>query len=168
MENLYLIGFMGAGKSTVAKVFQKQYQMQLIEMDEEIVRRENRTISEIFAVEGEVYFRNLETELIRDIQKKSDQIISCGGGAVLRAENVAMMKENGIIVLLTAAPETILERVKGNQDRPLLNGNMNIEYISGLMEKRRAVYETAADVFIATDGKTAIEICGEIMDKLKG
>ena len=77
------------------------------------------------------------------------------------------MKESGTIVLLEARPETILERVKNNDDRPLLHGNMNVEYISSLMEKRRAKYEAAADLRILTDGKSAIEICKEIIEKLK-
>jgi shikimate kinase len=167
MGNIYLIGFMGVGKSTIAKIFEKEYRMKLVEMDEEIVRQEKRAISEIFATDGEAYFRNLETELVRKTKCRNDQIVSCGGGTVLRAENVAMMKENGFIICLTAKAETILERVKGNNDRPLLNGNMNVKYISELMEKRRAVYETAADLLIETDGKSALDICSEIMDKLK-
>lgn len=163
MQNLYLIGFMGTGKSTVAKVFQEDYHMKLLEMDEEIVRQEKRPISEIFATDGEAYFRELETDLVRKIQAGSKQIVSCGGGTVLRPENVAMMKKSGKVVLLRAKAETILERVKSSSDRPLLNGNMNVEYIAGLMEKRRAIYENAADLVIDTDGKSAYEICKEIM-----
>ena len=167
MKNLYLIGFMGAGKSTVARAFEKQYHMKLVEMDEEIVKQEKRAISEIFATNGEAYFRDLETALVKRIASQEDQIISCGGGAVLRLENVKKMKENGVVILLLAQPETILERVQGDSGRPLLQGNMNVQYISELMEKRRAVYESAADLQIETDGKTAVEISREIMDKLK-
>lgn len=163
MENLYLIGFMGSGKSTVAKVFQDEYHMTLVEMDAEIVKQENREISEIFAREGEEYFRDLETALVKKIQIGKNQVVSCGGGAVLRNENVAMMKASGKLVLLRAKAETILERVKGNSDRPLLNGNMNVEYIAGLMEKRRAIYEAAADLVIDTDGKSVHAICREIV-----
>lgn len=163
MENLYLIGFMGSGKSTVAKVFQDEYHMTLVEMDAEIVKQENREISEIFAREGEEYFRDLETALVKKIQIGKNQVVSCGGGAVLRNENIAMMKASGKLVLLRAKAETILERVKGNSDRPLLNGNMNVEYIAGLMEKRRAIYEAAADLVIDTDGKSVHAICREIV-----
>ena len=152
MQNLYLIGFMGTGKSTVAKVFQEDYHMKLLEMDEEIVRQEKRPISEIFATDGESYFRDLETDLVRKIQAGSKQIVSCGGGAVLRPENVAMMKKSGKVVLLRAKAETILERVKSSSDRPLLNGNMNVEYITQLMDKRIPIYEAAADVVLKVDG----------------
>lgn len=167
MQNLYLIGFMGSGKSTVARAFKDEYQMHMIEMDEQIVKREQMAISDIFETYGEAYFRNLETALLKEIKNEKNQIVSCGGGLVLREENVTIMKESGMIILLEASPETILERVKNNSDRPLLNGNMNVEYISELMEKRRAKYEYAADMRIHTDGKTALAISKEIMDKLK-
>ena len=81
----------------------------------------------------------------------------------MKEENVRLMKECGKIVLLTAEPETIYERVKDSTERPVLNGNMNVGYIESLMEKRRPKYEAAADVTIATDGKTSEEICGEIL-----
>lgn len=166
MQNLYLIGFMGSGKSTVANAFKEEYRMHLIEMDEEIIKKAQMSIPDIFNTYGESYFRDLETALLKEIQNEKNQIVSCGGGLVLRPENVTIMKESGTIILLEARPETILERVKNNDDRPLLHGNMNVEYISSLMEKRRARYESAADLRIITDGKSAIEICSEIIERL--
>ena len=167
MRNLYLIGFMGSGKSTVARTFSDKYDMKLIEMDEEIVRQENRAISEIFSTDGELYFREQETKLLRQIKHGEKQIVSCGGGSVLKSENVSLMKESGVVVWLLAKPETVLERIKDSQDRPLLNGKMNVKSISELMEKRRATYEAAADLLVETDGKSALDICSEIMGKLK-
>ena len=82
----------------------------------------------------------------------------------MREENVAMMKEEGLVVLLTASPETVYERIHGMGDRPVLKGNMNVPYIRELMEKRRPSYEAAADFRVATDGKTAEEICREILE----
>ena len=93
-------------------------------------------------------------------------MISCGGGVALREENVAEMKKNGRVVLLTASPETIYERVKDSNDRPLLNGNKNVEFIADLMEKRREKYEAAADVVIRTDHKTVLQSCEELITKL--
>ena len=119
-HNILLIGFMGAGKSTVSTY----------------------------------------------LSKKNNQIISCGGGVALRDENVAEMKKNGKVVLLTASPEVILERVKDNDDRPLLRGNKNTEFISNMMEQRRPKYEAAADVVVNTDYKTVEEIAEEIVVKL--
>lgn len=92
-------------------------------------------------------------------------VVSCGGGLVLREENVRLMKKMGTIVLLTASPQTIYERVKNSTKRPILNGNMNLAYITELMEKRRSYYEQAADTVISTDDKTAEAICGEILEK---
>ena len=93
------------------------------------------------------------------------RILSCGGGAVLRPENVEALKENGVIVLLTATPETVYGRVKNGQDRPVLKGRMSVEGISGLMEKRRPAYEAAASFSVATDGRTPQEIAEEIAQR---
>ena len=164
--NIVLIGFMGTGKSTIARELAKTRQMNIVEMDEEIVRRRGKSIADIFEEEGEEYFRYLETALLKELQTKENQVISCGGGAVLREENVRVMKKNGCVVLLTALPQTIYERVKNNTDRPILQGNMNMEYIASLMEKRREKYEKAADIVIATDGKNVSQICEEMLQKL--
>lgn len=164
-RNLVLIGFMGTGKSAVSGYLHRYYGMKTVEMDEEIERREKRSIPDIFAAYGEEYFRNKETQLIRELQSESRIVISCGGGAALREENVREMKKNGIVVLLTANLETIYERVKNNENRPLLKGNMNTEYIAELMEKRREKYEAAADIVIQTDGKSVAEICEELILK---
>lgn len=163
---IYLTGFMGSGKSTVARCLQNEYGLTQLEMDARIVEEEGMAISRIFAEKGEAYFRQLETELLRRLSGEQGLVVSCGGGTVMRPENVALMKRNGVIVLLTATPETIYERVKENHDRPLLEGNMNVDYIRGLMEQRRPKYEAAADFAVQTDGKTAAEICAEIVKKM--
>ena len=124
------------------------------------------SVSDIFEVKGEEYFRNLETELLIETQGRKNTIISCGGGVAMRERNVEEMKKNGRVVLLTAKPETILERVKENESRPLLEGKKNVEDIQNLMEKRRARYEAAADVIVATDDKTVLQICEELIQKL--
>ena len=161
--NIALIGFMGSGKSTVSQALSQLYAMDVIEMDQVIADREGMSISEIFKVHGEEYFRNLETALLREMQNRTGVVISCGGGVPMREENVIEMKKNGKVVLLTASPETILERVKNSHDRPLLENNKNVDFISELMEKRRSKYEAAADIIIQTDGKSAFQICEEII-----
>lgn len=167
MENIFLIGFMGSGKSTIAAGMKRRYGMQVVEMDEELSERAGMSIPEIFERFGESYFRDLETEYLKDIQKKSDQVISCGGGIVLRPENVQIMKKQGAVVLLKASPETVLKRVEKNDDRPLLRGKKNVESIAELMEQRRERYEAAADLVIETDGRCVDEICTEIKKKLE-
>lgn len=167
MENIFLIGFMGSGKSTIAAGMKRRYGMQVVEMDEELSERAGMSIPEIFERFGESYFRDLETEYLKDIQRKSDQVISCGGGIVLRPENVQIMKKQGAVVLLKASPETVLKRVKKNDDRPLLRGKKNVESIVELMEQRRERYEAAADLVIETDERCVDEICTEIKKKLE-
>ncbi len=164
--NLFLIGFMGSGKSTVSEHMHRTYGMQVIEMDAVIAEREGMTIPKIFEVHGEEYFRNLETALLCELQTQSHTVISCGGGTPMRDCNVAEMRKSGKIVLLDAKPETIYERVKDSHDRPLLEQNKTVGYISELMEKRRSRYEAAADITIHTDGKNAAEICTEILNAL--
>lgn len=162
-EHIFLIGFMGCGKSTNAASLAEMTGAKQVEMDQMIVENEGMAIADIFEEKGEAYFRELETDLIKSFVGVKPAVISCGGGAVLKEENVRFMKKCGKIVLLTAEPETIYERVKDSTDRPVLNGNMNVGYIEELMEKRRPKYEEAADVRVATDGKTAEEICEEIL-----
>lgn len=165
-KNIYLIGFMGTGKSTIARALRKMYDLVPLEMDEEIEKKENMKISWIFQEKGEEYFRKKETELLEQCAGRSNLVVSCGGGVAMRECNVENMKKNGTIVLLSARPETIYERVRKSHNRPLLEGNMNVGYITELMAARRLKYEAAADVIVETDGKTAEEIAEEIMRHL--
>lgn len=165
-KNIFLIGFMGAGKSTIASMLRKKLSMNLVEMDARIVKEQGMSINEIFEKYGESHFRDIESQLIVTIGNEGDTVVSCGGGVVVRAENTEYMKKNGTIVFLSATPETIYSRVKDSTDRPILNGHMNVEYIAELMEKRRALYEAAADIKISTDGKSTEEICNEIISAI--
>ena len=150
--NIILIGFMGAGKTTISDYLSTMFAMNIVE--------------DIFATYGEEYFRELETSLLIEMQSRKNTVISCGGGVAMRERNVEEMKKNGRVVLLTASPETIYERVKDSRNRPVLNGRKNIEGISELMEQRREKYEAAADVVVNTDGKTVLQVCEEMIQKL--
>ncbi len=165
-KNIVLIGFMGAGKTSLASYLAEQLSMKVVETDQEIIRREGMSISEIFDLYGENHFREVESEVIRDVGAGHQMVISAGGGAVMRDENVENMKKSGIIVLLTASPAAILDRVKTSMDRPLLNGNMTEEYIASLMERRRRRYEDVADYRIDTTDKTIPEVCETIITAL--
>ena len=164
--NIVLIGFMGAGKSTISAFLRDALAMDVVEMDQVIAERERMSISDIFEKCGEPYFRDLETKLLVELQEKTNTVVSCGGGVAMRECNVTEMKKNGKVVLLTAKPETILERVENNHDRPLLENNKTVAYIAELMEKRREKYEAAADMIIETDGKSAQKICEEMIQRL--
>ncbi len=164
--NIMLIGFMGCGKSTISNYLSHILEMEDLETDEFIVKREDMTINEIFQRKGEDYFRNCETNALKELQTRQGIIISCGGGMPMREENVDLMKKNGKIVLLTASPETVYNRVKYSNQRPLLNGNMNVEYISDLMAKRQEKYESIADIVVNTDDKPIHVIAEEVVSKL--
>ncbi len=164
--NIFLIGFMGAGKSTISYFMNSLFAMDVVEMDEIIAQREKMSITDIFKVHGESYFREAETNLLIEMQSKSNMIVSCGGGVPMRERNVEEMKKNGRVVLLTATPETIFERVKDSHNRPLIENNKTVSYISELMEQRREKYEAAADIIVETDGKSGIEICDDMVKKL--
>ena len=164
--NIVLIGFMGAGKTTVSDYLSTMFDMDIIEIDQEITDREEMSIPDIFATYGEEYFRDLETSLLVELQDRKNVIISCGGGTALRENNVAEMKKNGRVVLLTASPETIYERVKDSDDRPVLKGRKNVDGIAELMEQRREKYEAAADIVVQTDHKTVLQVCEELVRRL--
>ncbi len=165
-HNIVLIGFMGTGKTTVSEYLSTMFAMKIAEMDRMIEEREQMSIPDIFAVYGEEYFRNLETELLIELQGERNTVISCGGGAPMRERNVEEMKKNGRVVLLTASPEAVYERLKDADDRPVLNGRKNVEGIAALMEERRGKYEAAADIVIETDQKSVLEICEELVQRL--
>ncbi len=174
--NIALIGFMGAGKTTVSRALGRLSGMPEEDVDRWIEGREGRLVPEIFETDGEAAFRDLETAAIRELagglpsaggKAPAGRILSCGGGAVLRPENVRLLKENGVIVLLTARPETILKRVGDGTGRPALGGTVTLGHIKELMEKRRPAYEAAADFAVATDGRMPEEIGAEILRRVR-
>ncbi len=165
-KNILLIGFMGTGKSTVSAKLKEMTGMKELDTDALIVEREGMSISDIFAKKGEEAFRNMETALLKELENETDLIVSCGGGMALRETNAQIMKAAGTVVWLTAAPETILERVKHDDSRPLLRGNKNTAFIEDLLEKRSPKYAAAADISVATDGRAIEDICREIIEKI--
>lgn len=165
--NIILIGFMGCGKSTVGIRLSYRLRRTLLDTDKLIEKEEKRTISEIFAQDGEEYFRQLETKCLQKmIQTEKNQIISVGGGLPIREENHALLRQLGMVVYLRAKPETIYERLKNDTARPLLQGDNPQEKIRTLMEQRAPIYEKAADVLIDVDEKDFDRILDEITEKL--
>jgi shikimate kinase len=166
MKNIVLTGFMGAGKTTIGKALAKMLHMKLVDVDEEIEISQKMTINDIFKMYGEPYFRDIETAMIKKLSHNKNCIISTGGGAVLRDENMEALKENGIVFCLDANAETILERTGNNQDRPLLKVENPKKKIEELLAYRRPFYEKAG-IMIETDGKTPLQIAEEIMELYK-
>lgn len=166
-RHIFLIGFMGVGKSTVAGELQTKLSVPEIDTDAWIVAQEGMTIPEMFAQKGEDYFRTRETEFLEKLASREPCIVSCGGGMAMRPENVRLMHSQGEVVYLQAEPETIFEHVRHSTDRPLLNGHMNVEYIAELMGQRQSKYEAAATIRVKTDGLTPDAVAQKIIENLE-
>lgn len=163
-RHIYLVGFMGCGKSTVARELSGRLKIPYIDTDSFIAGEQNMQVADIFEKYGEDYFRGLETELLLKLQNEPPAIIACGGGMAARDCNIELMKKSGFVVMLTAKPETIYDRVCHNTNRPLLNGNMNVEYITALMEKRQEYYNKASDVQVETDNRIPEDVVNKIVE----
>lgn len=163
--NIVLTGFMGTGKSEVARELSRLRGMRLIDIDREIETSQGKSISEIFSCYGEDHFRQIETAAILQFAAEQGVIISTGGGAVLREDNLKALQAHGIVFCLTASPETIMRRTAGNNDRPLLQCADRQVNISKLLTERQPFYEKAG-IMINTEGKTPFEIANEIIGKI--
>ncbi len=159
-RNIVLVGFMGTGKTTVGRLLSKQTGMPLVDMDSVIEERAGKAISKIFAEDGETHFRTLERAIVRDLSAKSGQVVSTGGGIVLDPDNIPDYEKNGLVICLLASAETILERVRHDDTRPLLAGDKQ-EKILQILETRRPLYEAIAHK-INTDGLEPEAIAAQI------
>ncbi|PIP20710.1 MAG: shikimate kinase [Candidatus Omnitrophica bacterium CG23_combo_of_CG06-09_8_20_14_all_40_11] len=164
MNNIYLVGFMGTGKTEVGKGLAKKKTLQFVDLDELIELREKRTISDIFAGDGEPYFRKVEKRILKEVSKENKFVVACGGGIVLDKDNIKIMKETGIIICLTAVPQVILERTSAYRHRPLLNVSNRRKQIE-LLLKLRAPYYAQADKTIDTS-KISINEVVDIITRL--
>lgn len=165
-QNLILIGFMGAGKTSVGEELAGRFGKTLIDTDRMIEERAGMSISDIFAVQGEEAFRRLETEVLEQlISEASGEMISVGGGLPLREENRKLLKKLGTVIYLRVRPETVLARLKGDTTRPLLQGDDVEEKVNSLLSKRGPIYEMAADRIISVDGRSVEQIADAIIEK---
>ena len=153
MKTIILTGMMGAGKTTISKILGEKLNIKSIDIDTLIEQNENEKISEIFSNKGENYFRNIEKETIKNNFNPENLIISLGGGALENNETRDFLLKNSTIIYLKTSPEVIYERIKNNTSRPMLCGNMSVEKISEILEKREANYQSAT-LTITTDNKS--------------
>jgi shikimate kinase len=167
MKNIVLIGFMGTGKTEVGRILSRKLGYVLVDADTEIEKEQGITITEIFKQYGEPKFREIESNVIKRLSEIKNAVISTGGGAVLRQENMDNLRKNGVIICLTASSETILKRTGNNNDRPLLQVDNPLQKIKELLEFRRPYYEKA-DIMIDTEGKSPLQVAEEIIEKVKG
>lgn len=167
MENIILIGYMGSGKTTVGRNIAKLRDYTFVDTDEMIVEQQQRSINEIFATDGEQVFRDMETELLRQLidEKREHLVISTGGGMPLRAENRRLLSELGKVVYLKASPKTIYNRIKGDTTRPLLKCENPMKRIEEMIAKREPVYQEGALIIVAADELKQSEAALEIIEK---
>lgn len=162
--NLVLIGYRGTGKSTVGKLLARRLGWEYVSTDAEIVQRAGCSIPDLVHRLGWDGFRDCETEVCRDLVGKDRMVIDTGGGIILRAENVAQLKQHGTLIWLTAGIPTIIERIRGNQDRPSLTGTKSVaDEVAEVLAERRPKYEAAADLVVETDQRSVEEVANVIL-----
>ncbi len=163
MRNIVLVGFMGTGKTTVGRLIAEKTGMPLLDMDSIIVERAGKPITQIFADEGEAYFRKLERELVQELAATEGNIISTGGGIVLNPDNIADFEKTGLVVCLLADAETVLDRVRHDTTRPLLAGDKEAKIVE-LLESRKALYESIAHKIDVSGRPSPVPTAQEIID----
>ncbi|MBN1683404.1 shikimate kinase [Candidatus Bathyarchaeota archaeon] len=164
--NLVLFGFMGVGKSTVGKLLALKIHYPFIDLDSEIVKEVGKSISEIFNIYGESGFRKIEKDKILEISTLDKHVIALGGGAVLDYDNVKNLRNQSILIHLTAKSEEVLHRLRNDDSRPLLQKGDKINNINLLLKERTKIYQKIADFSIITDNKTPEEVTSEIIFKV--
>lgn len=142
-KNIILVGFMGTGKTVTGRALAERTGMELVDMDSLIEKQQGKTIPDIFAQDGEAAFRAMERRMVQELSKRSGLVISTGGGIVLNPENITDFEKTGLVVCLTASPETIFQRLENDTSRPLLSGDKKGQ-ISALLEKRKPLYAAIA------------------------
>jgi shikimate kinase len=161
MNNIYLVGFMGTGKTAVGEELARKKKLQFVDLDKLIELKEKRSISDIFAKEKEPYFRRLEKRVLKEVSLQKNFVVACGGGIVLDKDNINTMKNTGVMFCLSASAEVILKRTSGVTCRPLLNVDNPKEKIE-LLLKMRAPYYACADKTIDTSRLSLKEVVDKI------
>lgn len=165
-QNIFLTGFMGAGKTTVGQSLAELTGCPFEDLDSMIVQREKRSIPEIFAAEGEEYFRNCETVVLSSLKKQGRTVYATGGGIVMREKNRAMMRSKGRIVYLCASWETLRGRLQGSVDRPLVDRANGWHDLERLWRSRLPHYQDA-DLIVETEALTPLQVAQKIVSQLQ-
>lgn len=166
-ENIIITGFMGTGKSIVAKELARKLKMEFIDMDQVIEERQGMSISDVFGRYGENYFRKQENKLVKELSQKENIVIATGGGTFLSSDNAIILGQKGKIICLFADSQVIYNRVKRKNNRPLIKGNNILNKINHLLEKRKKIYDNF-HWKINTTNLSVQEVVDKIIDLLKG
>ncbi|MEP6708760.1 MAG: shikimate kinase [Verrucomicrobiota bacterium] len=164
---IVLIGFMGMGKSSVGQLLAERTGWRKFDTDELVAAKFALPIAEIFARFGEDRFRDAETSALRELPREGDSIVVTGGGTILRAKNVQLLREIGTIVCLNADEERLFERLASRRNRPLLQTSDPRATMKELLRSRETIYKKAADIMIDTSDLTHEEVADEVIKELK-
>ncbi len=164
-RNIILCGFMGCGKSTVGALLAKKNGMAFVDLDSYIEKQQNKTISDIFAENGENYFRELEKQAAKELMEKNGLVVAAGGGTLTFSENVETFRKNGKIILLDIPIETVAKRLENDTTRPLLNRPDKDKAMKELYDKRLPLYRAAADMIVNGDD-SPMQVCKDIIAAL--
>jgi shikimate kinase len=166
LVNIALIGFMGAGKTSVGRLVAEQLHFDYLDTDDVIQSRTGRTITEIFATDGEPAFRKMESELVKELAQRTRTVIATGGGLPVNPENLACLKTCALVVCLWASPEKIWDRVKHQTHRPLLRDADPQKKIRDLLTVREPFYKQA-DVLLNTDLRSVREVAQQVVHQFR-
>jgi shikimate kinase len=164
-KNLFLIGFMGAGKTTVGKLLADNLAWCFIDLDQVIEQHSGRTIPEIFADQGESVFRDMESQALAEVSTKAHAVVATGGGVVGREKNRHLMRDTGIVVFLDVPWKQLLERIGEGQGRPLAEGEDAVQRLTSLYEQRLPLYRTA-DLVIDCSRQSPEDLAEGIISRL--
>lgn len=159
---MYLVGFMGTGKSAVGRAVAERLNYLFIDSDHAIEDKEGRQIREIFESEGEASFREMEKSFVESGHPRESCIVSCGGGLIAQTGMLTRIRSLGPVVCLLASPKTIYERIKGNKKRPLLDVADPMSRIRELLDEREPIYKKAGTE-VLTDGRTISDIASHVV-----
>jgi shikimate kinase len=165
--NIFLVGPMGAGKSTIGRYLAEILDKQFKDSDHEIEKRTGASIPLIFEIEGESGFRGRESTMLRELSQEKDIVLATGGGAVLAEENREVLKQNGFVVYLFAKIDVLYQRTRRDRNRPLLNNGDRRKKLEEIMLTRDPFYREVADLVIETDRRPARAVAKEVVDKIK-